>query len=1035
MTATNGDRAKERIETVARLSRLVSSSLDVDRALAAVTVAVRESFDAPGVIFWTADDAARRLDLRLVAPEELTGGLNVNTMSYDQGVAGWVASQRRLLHVPDVGTDERVLSRAWWQAHGFVSALVVPVVAGEALLGVLSVIGRTAFTDEDAALAEALAAHAAGVLHNAAGFARSEARRQAAEALAEVSRLLSQTLDPETVGRRVTDSVCRLLDARSAAIYRIVADGSFEAVTVSSAAEFPWLRQLPASVGIAGLALRERQPVATSDLLDDPRLFYAEAFKEKVSQNPYRALLAVPLVAQGREFGVVAVGDRTGRHFSDDDMRLTQAFADQAAVALENARLYDEAERRRREAEELAQVASVINASLDATRVLPRVLEAARALTGANLSRLALRDPARDVMVFRFAEGTTYEHADIHRGKGLGGLAWVMGRAVRSDDRRVDGRVTTESLDLVGAADVRATIVVPIIIGGLVEGLLYVANTSPAPFDAHHEEVLQRLADQAAIAMHNARLFADEQASRASAQAAAQALRESEAVLQRAMEVGQIGSWTSSVEVDGPLEWSHEVFRIFGVNPVTFRGTKEDFLDRVHPDDLPPLAAARAHALATGETLSIDHRIVRPDGEVRWVHERADLQRDGMGQPFCFIGVVQDITDRKQAEEALKTAEEQLRQSQKMDAIGRLAGGVAHDFNNLLSIITGRSELVLRHQDLAALVRRDIELVHRTADRAASLTRQLLAFSRKQVLQPKVLDLNTVVATMGRMLRRVIGEDVDLVIVARPGVARVNADPGQLEQVILNLAVNARDAMPGGGRLTIETADVDLDEEHARRHPGVDPGRHVMLAVSDTGVGMDAAVRERIFEPFFTTKEVGKGTGLGLSTVYGIVQQSGGTVWVYSEPGRGTTFKIYLPSVSDSALEADQPPEPPRGGHETVLLCEDEADLRELTRDVLEEYGYRVISAGDGREALEVAAGFSERIDLLLTDVVMPRMNGSELAKALTRERGVRVLYMSGYTETALVRGDTAPGAGFLQKPFSPVVLARAVRERLDSAN
>jgi PAS domain S-box-containing protein len=1204
MKTTNGGRAKERIETVARLSRLVTSSLDVDQALAAVAQAVLESFDTPGVFFWIADEPARRLDLRLVVPSELAPGLDTNTMSYDQDVGGWVARHRRVLNVSDVSADPRALSREWWQRHRFVSALVVPVVAADALLGVLSIVGRAPFSDEDAALAEGLAAHAAGVLHNAAVFARSEARRQAAEALAEVGRLLSQTLDPETVGRRVTESVCRLLDARSATIYRIVADGSFEAVTVSSAAEFPWLRQLPASVGIAGLALRERQPVATSDLLEDPRLHYAEAFKAQVAQNPYRALLAVPLVAQGREFGVVAVGDRTGRHFSDDDMRLTQAFADQAAVALENARLYgeasrqagrmraladverllsetldvesitrrivetlralldsrtsvlyrvagedlvvaavagdagptfstglrfpmgaglvsvalneqrpaqtanvlddqrvwlppelreriegasyraalsaplivnerlvgalsvgdatgrvydddevrlvqafadqagralenarlyEEADRRRREAEELAQVASVINASLDATRVLPRVLEAARALTGANLSRLALRDPARDVMVFRFADGATDAHADIHRGKGLGGLAWVTGRAVRTDDQRTDPRVGAAALDVVGATDVRATIVVPIIIGGLVEGLLSVANTSAAVFDTHHEAVLQRLADQAAIAMHNTRLFADEQASRASAQAAAQALRESEAVLQRAMEVGQIGSWTSSVESDGPLEWSHEVFRIFGVNPAGFRGAKEDFLERVHPDDLAQFLAARADAVATGQPLRIDHRIVRPDGTVRWVHERADVQRDAAGRPVCFIGVVQDVTERKQAEEALKTAEEQLRQSQKMDAIGRLAGGVAHDFNNLLSIITGRSELLLRHRELAALVRRDIELIHRTADRAAGLTRQLLAFSRKQMLQPKVLDLNTVVATMGRMLRRVIGEDVDLVIVARPGLARVNADPGQLEQVILNLAVNARDAMPGGGRLTIETADVDLDEDHARLHAGIGPGRHVMLAVTDTGVGMEATVRDRIFEPFFTTKEVGKGTGLGLSTVYGIVQQSGGTIWVYSEPGRGSTFKIYLPSVNESAHQADLPPEPPRGGHETVLLCEDEADLRELTRDVLEEYGYRVIAAGDGKEALEVAAGFTDRIDLLLTDVVMPRMNGSELAKTLARERGVRVLYMSGYTETSMVRGDAAPGAGFLQKPFSPVVLARAVRELLDT--
>ena len=1202
MTATPG-RGRERLETVSRLSRLVRSSLDVDRALNAVAEAIRESFEAPGVLFWTADDAARRLDLRLVMPSELTPGLDKTTMSYDEGVAGWAARHRCVLNVADVATDSRPLSREWWTARGFTSALVVPIVSDGSLLGVLSIIGRSAFGDEDTALAEGLATHAAGVLHTAAVFARSEARRQAAEALAEVGRLLSQTLDPETVGRRVADSVCRLLNARSASIYRIEPDGSFVAETVSSAGEFPWLVRFPADVGIAGLALRERQPVATSDLLDDPRLVYAEAFKSEVSHNEYRALLAVPLVAQGREFGVVCVGDHTGRRFTDDDMRLTQAFADQAAVALENARLYREASRqatrmrgladverllsetldaasiaarivetlrelldtrvsalyrldnddmvvvtvagdvggsfssnlrfpagmglvavaarerrpaqsrnvlddpriilppdlrariegasyraslsaplivnervvgalsvgddagrvydddevrlvqafadqaaralenarlyeeagaRRREAEELAKVAAVVSASLDITTVLPLVLDAARVLTGAEVSRLALRDPARDVMVFRFADSTTYAEGEIERGKGLGGLAWVTGRAVRTDDRRSDPRLGAEALAVGGASAMRATIVVPMSIGGLVEGLLYVGNLSAEVFEAHHEAVLQRLADQAAIAMHNARLFADEQAARASAQAAAQALRESEAVLQRAMEVGQIGSWTSSLSAEGPLEWSQEVFRIFGVDPADFRGGREDFLSRVHPDDLPRFTAARDEAMATGQPLRIDHRIVRPDGTVRWVHERADIQRDGQGRQLRFIGVVQDITERKQAEDALQAAEEQLRQSQKMDAIGRLAGGVAHDFNNLLSIITGRSELLLRQQELADNARRDIDLIHRTADRAASLTRQLLAFSRKQVLQPKVLELNTVVANMGRMLRRVIGEDVDLVVVARPGLGRVSADPGQLEQVILNLAVNARDAMPGGGRLTIETADVELDVKHAQRHPGVEAGRHVMLAVTDTGVGMEPEVRERIFEPFFTTKEIGRGTGLGLSTVYGIVQQSGGTIWVYSEPGHGTTFKIYLPSVDEPAQDAEPAQDPPRGGSETIFLCEDEPDLRELTREVLEEYGYRVLEAGDGEEALDVLASYRDKIDLLLTDVVMPRMNGSQLAARLTRERGVRVLYMSGYTETSLVRGDAAPGAGFLQKPFSPVSLARAVREILD---
>jgi PAS domain S-box-containing protein len=1192
---------REQLETLARLSRVVGSSLDLDRALQEIGAAVTDLLDAPGVFFWMADEAQERLDLRLVVPDDLRTGFPRTTMTVHEGTVGWVARERRMLHVPDVTKDPRTLSHEWWKLHRFSSALVVPIVIDQALLGVLAIVARASFRDEDAAFAEALASYAGAALHNAGVFARSEARRQHAEALAEVGRLLSQTLDPETVSQRVAESVCRLLDARSAIIYRIVGD-ALVGETISSAAEFPWMVRLPMDAGIAGLALRQRQPVGTSDLLEDPRLTYREEFKAQVAQNPYRALMAVPLVAQGREFGVVAVGDRTGRRFSDDDMRLTQAFADQAAVALENARLYgeasrqatrmraladverllsetldatsitrrivetlrvllgsrvsalfrvedeafvveavagenegmfeigvrfppghgvvgaarrnrqpaqspnvlsdprlvltddarervaaahyraclaaplivneravgalsvgddtgrvydeddvrliqafadqaaraldnarlyEEAEARRREAEELAQVAAVINASLDVATVLPRVLEAARRLTGADSSRLALRDPARDLMVYRFADGTDNPHADIKRGQGLGGRAWVAGRSLRSDDRRADPRLSADELAMGGATDVRATVIAPIVIGGLVEGLLGVANYTTRVFTARHEEVLQRLADQAAIAMHNARLFADEQSARASAQAAAQALRESEAVLQRAMEVGQIGSWTAGVGPDARLEWSLEVCRIFGVDAARLSGTPEDFVARCHPEDLPSVNAARDAAYATGEPMRIDHRIVRPDGAVRWVHERADIVRDHAGRPARMIGVVQDITERKQAEEALKTAEEQLRQSQKMDAIGRLAGGVAHDFNNLLSIITGRSEILLTRRQLTAAVQRDVDLIHKAADRAAGLTRQLLAFSRKQLLQPKVLDLNAVVANMGIMLRRVIGEDVDLVIVARPGIARVFADPGQVEQVILNLAVNARDAMPGGGRLTIETTQLDLDSSHAKIHPGVGPGRHIMLSVTDTGVGMEADVRERIFEPFFTTKEIGKGTGLGLSMVYGIVQQSGGTIWVYSEPGQGSVFKIYLPSVDEPTEQEQAREAPPLGGKETVLLCEDEPDLRELSREVLEEYGYTVLEASDGKDALDVAAAHAGPIHLLLTDVVMPRMNGSELAARLTRERQVRVLYMSGYTETSMMRGSVADGA-FLQKPFSPIVLARTVRAVLD---
>ena len=405
------------------------------------------------------------------------------------------------------------------------------------------------------------------------------------------------------------------------------------------------------------------------------------------------------------------------------------------------------------------------------------------------------------------------------------------------------------------------------------------------------------------------------------------------------------------------------------------------------------------------------------------------------GRPAQLV-LATDVTERKRAQDALRETEEQLRQAQKLEAVGRLAGGVAHDFNNLLTVISGYSEMTLRGLEADSPLCHRVEEIRRAAARAASLTSQLLAFSRKQVLQPMALDLNAVVSEMEKMLRRLIGEDVHLVTVLDPTLSRVKADPGQIVQVLMNLAVNARDAMPQGGKLTVETRNVYLDETYARRHVAVTPGRHVMLAVSDTGVGMDAETQAHIFEPFFTTKEVGKGTGLGLSTVYGIVKQSGGNVWVYSEPGHGSTFKVYFPRVGEGAQEYRRGAEPEEvlRGEETVLLAEDEETVRKLAREVLELYGYRVLEAAGGGAALLICERHAGPIQLLVTDVVMPEMGGRELAARLAPLRPeMRVLYMSGYTDSAIAhQGVLEDRADFIQKPFTPEALARKVREVLD---
>jgi PAS domain S-box-containing protein len=422
--------------------------------------------------------------------------------------------------------------------------------------------------------------------------------------------------------------------------------------------------------------------------------------------------------------------------------------------------------------------------------------------------------------------------------------------------------------------------------------------------------------------------------------------------------------------------------------------------------------------------------------------ETRERARDGRPRVFLnnVVGFIEDGhlvrvwgTQRDVSEQ--RHLEEQFRQAQKMEAVGQLAGGIAHDFNNLLTAILGNTQLLLRDLPPGDVKRGDVEEIRKASERAASLTRQLLAYSRRQMLQPEVLDLNVVVADLDRMLRRLIGEHIALATVLAQDLGRVRADPNQIEQVLVNLAVNARDAMPGGGKLTIETSNAELDEHWASEHLGAHAGSYVMVAVTDTGTGMEPAVRAHLFEPFFTTKEVGKGTGLGLATVYGIVKQSGGYISVYTEPGHGTSFKVYLPRLAVTGAPAPAPPvRSAARGSETVMVVEDEAAVLSLSRRALEAQGYVVLAASDGAAALRILERHGGPIDLLLTDVVMPGISGRELAEQLTARRpGVRVLYMSGYPGDAVVQqGTLAPGSAFLQKPFSPDGLARKVRDVLD---
>jgi PAS domain S-box-containing protein len=490
-------------------------------------------------------------------------------------------------------------------------------------------------------------------------------------------------------------------------------------------------------------------------------------------------------------------------------------------------------------------------------------------------------------------------------------------------------------------------------------------------------------------------------------------LRESEERFRTMTESAVDGVVTADAKGD-IVSWNRGAQVIFGYAAAEVLGTP---LTRLFPERHRDVSQT-----GLGRTLEL-HGLTRAGAEFPMELSLASWEtREGS----FLTAIIRDVTARRQLEE-------QFRQAQKMQSVGRLAGGVAHDFNNLLTVISGHADLVLRDLGPEDPLRRRFSVIQLATARAADLTRQLLAFSRKQVLEPKILDLNAVVEGVEPMLRRLIGEDVELATRPAEGLGHVEADPGQMTQILVNLAVNARDAMPTGGRLTLETDDVELDEEYARRHPEARPGRYVMLAVSDSGVGMDEAIRPHIFEPFFTTKEPGTGTGLGLSTVYGIVKQSNGNIEVYSEPGQGTTFRIYLPRV-DRAPETEPVPVPgEHAGWETILVVEDDEMVRALTCELLQEAGYTVLEARHGGDALDIAQRYHGPIHLLLTDVVMPEMGGRELAGRLApRRAGMKVLYMSGYTSDAIVHhGVLDEREAFLPKPLTAAVLLAKVREVL----
>src|SRR5580765_6141347 len=662
----------------------------------------------------------------------------------------------------------------------------------------------------------------------------------------------------------------------------------------------------------------------------------------------------------------------------------------------------------------ISEVVHALNQTANLDQLLEGIHQALKKVLCAENCFVALHDATQDAFYFPFFVDQLDTAPPPQKvGRSCTAFVFRTGSAMLIPQSEFDRLAQQGEVELVGSAS-PAWLGVPLKTPSATIGVMVVQHyRDENAYDQRDLEFLDSVGGHIALAIERVR--------------AEEALRKSESMFRLLFSHTPLPMWVFDIETLGFLQVNEAATKQYGFSETDFR--RMTFRD-IRPDGNEPSFAKHVEEW-------------KQDGrhQGHWRHQDKSgksFEVDVVSHKLEYAGrsvrlvVAQDVSERQ-------LLEGQLRQAQKMEAIGRLAGGVAHDFNNLLMVIKGHTELLLNVLPPADHVTRKIEQIDRSADRATALTRQLLAFSRMQLLQPRALNLNSVVDEMGKLIPRLIGEDIELIVRNSADLGTIRADASQMEQVIMNLAVNARDAMPNGGNLIIETANIELDSYYREAHPIVQPGKYVLLSVSDTGTGMDAETQAHIFEPFFTTKELGKGTGLGLATVYGVVKQSGGFIWVYSELGKGTTFKIYLPRVDEPVAKVGATPFAAEllRGSETILLAEDEQDVRDVAREFLESAGYNVLQAPGGDAALAIAAASAGTIDLLITDMVMPGISGQELARKMRELRtGIGVVYMSGYSEHAASEAAKEDASAVvLTKPFSRTALLRTVRDVISAPN
>ena len=763
------------------------------------------------------------------------------------------------------------------------------------------------------------------------------------------------------------------------------------------------------SVGSCGTAAFRGEAVFSSDIACDPLW---TQYRELALSHGLRACWSTPIMSRdGMVLGTFAMYYREPRSPSTEDLQVIERATHFAAIAIE---------RQRAEAERhvMFEIIEGVNLTANLDELLQLIHRSLKKALFAENFFVALQDRNSKLFTFpfwvdQFDAAPTPQKLE----KSCTAYVFRMGRPMIITQEVFDRLAEQGEVELVGTPG-PTWVGVPLKTPTETIGVLVAQHyENHDAYSVRDLEFLASVGGQIAVAIERKRTEEELRA----AETKFRTLVEQLPAITYVAEFGAAGpSWYVSPQIESLL----------GFSPTEWVADPEAWIESLHSDDRGRVLAEEAHSQQTGEPFRSQYRMVKRDGRIVWCRDEASVMTEQSGERKVMLGVIHDITHHRQLEE-------QLRQAHKMEAVGRLAGGIAHDFNNLLTIIKGFSELMLERAGRDETLVRNATQIGKAADKASSLTAQLLAFSRMQVLRPSSLDLNTVVGEMAKMLRRILGEHMNLDTVVDTSLGAVRADQSQIEQVILNLVINARDAMPKGGKITIETANVSLDELYARRRTGVEPGQYVMMAVSDTGSGMDAETQAQIFEPFFTTKGLGKGTGLGLATVYGIVKQSGGWIWVYSEPGRGTTFKVYLPQV-------DHPIRPTHHnkavcdrlqGTETILLAEDQDGIRELASEFLKRSGYTILEAKDGSDALRMAEGYPDEIDLLVTDVAMPNIDGPELADRLAVLRPhMKIIFMSGFAEYVKDNRKLAvPDRVTLQKPFALGTLARKVREVLDA--